>query len=153
MERQTPTYGLVQAQLLLDVSVCRFHCTKKKSVMHRQLDMNLMCTARKKKMELTSHLLISNLYDCLTTSIIQGLVFQKHCSIMIYLIRMVSMMMMTAFMDNPGPEFCHATLNLVLYVTNCLNSSPWSSTSNYSSLTLNNADGLRLHLSIHLIIL
>lgn len=39
----TPAYGLVQAQLLLDVNICRFHCTKmkgnkKRSVMHRKLD-------------------------------------------------------------------------------------------------------------------
>lgn len=69
---------------------------EKTNVMHRRI--KSMCTAKKKKKEITStRLLMSNPYDCLTVSIIQGLVFQKHCSVTIILsIRMVQIV--TAFM-------------------------------------------------------
>lgn len=77
------------------------------------------CVQQKKKKEITStRLLMSNPYDCLTVSIIQGLVFQKHCSVTIILsIRMVQIV--TAFMTTlfffffssikPGPQCCHDT--------------------------------------------
>lgn len=52
---------------------------------------------------------------------IQGLVFLKHCSVrMIVSIKLVPTMMGfydDAVCDQPGPECCHATLNLVVHIT------------------------------------
>lgn len=117
--------------------------------MHRQLDKG---TQRVQQTKIHTSFNVKTC-DCLTVSVFQGLVFQKHCSFMkIFICQNGSDdngFDEDAVSDEPGPECCHATLNPVLHVTNSEFLSLITGTSNYSRQTRNTADGIRRRLSIH----